>query len=163
MERVSLDLDNASSIADKDLPSPEDFERWLIPCLAPERFSSTLAPVEKNNPSLSIRIVNETESQTLNNQYRGKNSATNVLSFPCDLPPEVELELLGDLVICAQVVAREAQEQGKSITAHWAHMTVHGCLHLLGFDHIEDSDAEIMETLETAILKALDFPAPYEQ
>ena len=86
-----------------------------------------------------------------------------MLSFPADLPPDLDLPLLGDLVICAPVVEREAAEQGKPIEAHWAHMLVHGCLHLIGYDHIEDNDADIMEALETRILTKLGFPPPYQQ
>ncbi|WP_075188222.1 rRNA maturation RNase YbeY [Teredinibacter haidensis] len=156
MPQLSIDLENASSIADDDLPSEDAFLRWAAPCL--EHRDN-----KHSNPSLSIRVVDEDESQELNFHYRHKNTSTNVLSFPCELPPEVELDLLGDLVICAQVVAKEAREQGKTADAHWAHMVVHGCLHLLGFDHIEDAEAEEMEALETAMLTALDFPPPYEQ
>jgi probable rRNA maturation factor len=105
------------------------------------------------------------ESQELNHQYRGKNKPTNVLSFPFEIPehlPEgVEIELLGDLIICAPVVEREAQEQNKALLAHWAHMTLHGCLHLLGYDHIEDKEAEEMESLEIEILQKMGFPNPY--
>src|SRR5690554_8049362 len=99
-------------------------------------------------------------SADLNHRYRGKNSPTKVLSFPADLPPELGLPLLGDLVVCADVVAREAAEQGKTPSAHWAHMLVHGTLHLLGYDHINDAEAEVMEALETAIVTALGFAPP---
>lgn len=110
---------------------------------------------------LSVRIVDEDESQALNLQYRGKDKPTNVLSFPCELPDGVELPLLGDLVICAQVVAKEALEQGKVLHAHWAHMVVHGTLHLLGYDHIEDGEAEEMEAIEIQVLLELGYPNPY--
>lgn len=160
---LHVDLDNACSCPVGTLPSLEQVTRWADLCLQARRFNPELALPEYTEPSLAIRLVDEDESQALNHQYRHKNAPTNVLSFPCDLPPEVELDLLGDLVICAPVVAREAQEQGKSAEAHWAHMVVHGCLHLLGFDHIEDAEARVMENLETAILQALDFPPPYEQ
>ncbi|WP_045857181.1 rRNA maturation RNase YbeY [Teredinibacter purpureus] len=163
MTTLHLDIENASAIADKDLPSEDELKLWASACLAPKHMMSTQASTPSENPNLSIRIVDEDESQTLNNQYRHKDAPTNVLSFPCDLPPEVELDLLGDLVICAQVVAREALAQGKSVRAHWAHMVIHGCLHLLGFDHIKDEAAEEMEALETTILTALDFPPPYER
>lgn len=162
MPRLTLDLENASSVGAEQLPGAEQFERWAGLCLQPERFNSALAPVSLKHPNLSIRLVDEQESQELNSHYRHKNSPTNVLSFPCELPPEVELDLLGDLVICVQVVEREAREQGKSAHAHWAHMVVHGCLHLLGYDHIDDVEAQEMEALETAILAELDFPPPYE-
>jgi probable rRNA maturation factor len=97
----------------------------------------------------------------LNQHYRGKPGPTNVLSFPADLPESLQLPLLGDIVICAPVVAREAVEQGKPAAAHWAHMAVHGALHLLGYDHICETEATEMEDLETAILATLGFPCPY--
>jgi len=114
-------------------------------------------------PILSLRIVSVAESQQLNNDYRNKNKPTNVLSFPMQLEngfvlPEM---MLGDLVICAQVVADEAKQQQKTNTAHWAHMLVHGMLHLQGFDHIEDAQAEEMETLEIKIMQQLGFENPY--
>ncbi|MGL5337628.1 MAG: rRNA maturation RNase YbeY, partial [Aeromonas veronii] len=93
--------------------------------------------------------------------YRGKDKPTNVLSFPFEAPPGLELPLLGDLVICRQVVEREAEEQGKPLMAHWAHMVVHGSLHLLGYDHIEDEEAEEMEALERDIMQELGFADPY--
>jgi probable rRNA maturation factor len=110
---------------------------------------------------VSIRIVDAEEGQALNRQYRGRDYATNVLSFEADLPPGVNLPLIGDLVICAPVVAREAAEQGKKANDHWAHLTIHGTLHLLGYDHIEDGEAEEMEALETRILKGLGIADPY--
>jgi len=113
---------------------------------------------------LTIRIVDETESAQLNSIYRGKNYATNVLSFPYEsegLPEAFEDASLGDLAICAPVVAREAVEQGKEARAHWAHMVVHGVLHLRGYDHENDADAEVMEALERQILAGLGFPDPY--
>ena len=106
-------------------------------------------------------MVDTEEMATLNRAYRGKEGPTNVLSFPYDLPPEAGLALLGDIVICAPVVAREAREQGKTLDAHWAHMTVHGALHLLGYDHIDEHEAAAMEALETDILARLDYPCPY--
>jgi probable rRNA maturation factor len=110
-----------------------------------------------------VYIVDETESQELNFQYRKKNKPTNVLSFPADIPDEVGVPLLGDLVVCAPVVEREAKEQGKTLEAHWAHMLVHGTLHLLGYDHIEDDEANVMEALETRLITQLKFPAPYAE
>ena len=97
----------------------------------------------------------------LNHDYRGKTGPTNVLSFPAGLPEDLGLPLLGDIVICTPIVRQEAADQGKPAQAHWAHMTVHGTLHLLGYDHIEDEDARIMESMETAILASLHFPCPY--
>jgi probable rRNA maturation factor len=101
-------------------------------------------------------VVGPAESRALNRRYRGKDKPTNVLSFPCEAPGE-----LGDVVICAPVVAREAREQGKAVAAHWAHMVVHGVLHLRGFDHIRAAQAKVMEARERAILARLSFPDPY--
>ena len=112
---------------------------------------------------LVIRIVDEPESQQLNKTYRGKDRPTNVLSFPFDAPPEVGSPLLGDLVICAPVVIKESQQQGKTELAHWAHMVVHGVLHLQGYDHQTDTEAEQMEGLERSILQRLHFPDPYHE
>lgn len=110
---------------------------------------------------LTIRLVDEAESQTLNRDYRGKDKSTNVLSFPFEGPPGVPLPLLGDLVVCHAVVVREAEEQGKPLAHHYAHMVIHGTLHLMGYDHIDDDDAEEMEALERVLLAELDIPDPY--
>lgn len=147
---LSLDLQVASTLA--GLPTETDIARWAKAALKQRQADS----------ELSVRIVDNDESQTLNSQYRGKDKPTNVLSFPADLPDEVDIPLLGDLVICAPVVAQEAIDQDKTLEAHWAHMVVHGTLHLLGYDHIEDIDAEEMESLETDILTAMNYPPPYE-
>lgn len=135
-----------------DLPSEDDIQRWV----------GCAVHGHQDEAEVTVRIVDEAEIRQLNAQYRGKDYATNVLSFPADLPPDIELPLLGDIVICAQVVAREALEQGKTPRAHWAHMLIHGTLHLLGYDHIEDQEAEEMEALETELLHQLGFPPPYE-
>lgn len=111
--------------------------------------------------NLTVRVVDARESQSLNNQYRGKQAPTNVLSFPSQLPEFVEPDYLGDLVICAEVVNREAQEQNKAADAHWAHMLIHGVLHLLGYDHIKDEEAAAMEALESKIVIAMGYAAPY--
>ena len=112
--------------------------------------------------ALSIRLVDEPEGRTLNRDYRHKDYATNVLSFPADVPEGLlDIPLLGDLVICVPVVEREAAEQGKSLEAHWAHLVIHGCLHLLGYDHIDDDEAEEMEGLEQNLLADLGHPDPY--
>ena len=133
-------------------PSDELIQRWLEQVLATEN---------KDDAELTVRIVDETESAALNEEYRNKSNATNVLSFPFECPEEVELNLLGDLVICAPVVEREAKEQEKNSQAHWAHMIVHGVLHLLGYDHIEEAEAETMEAREVKIMENLGFPNPY--
>lgn len=148
---LTIDIQQASTADASQLPSDEQFEIWVEAALQQHMSEA----------ELSVRIVDEDESQALNLQYRGKDKPTNVLSFPCELPDGVELPLLGDLVICAQVVAKEALEQGKLLHAHWAHMVVHGTLHLLGYDHIEDSEAEEMEAIEIQVLLELGYPNPY--
>jgi len=136
-------------------PAPEESElrRWIDCALGEAGYT--------RDAEISLRLTDESEMAALNHRYRQRNGATNVLSFPADLPPGLELPLLGDIVICAPVVLREASEQGKPASSHWTHITVHGCLHLLGYDHIEAADAEIMESLETRILAALGLPCPY--
>ncbi len=146
---ITLDLQLAS--ASTELPSEAQLQHWLEAAVLPFQAEA----------EVTIRIVDAGESQQLNLDYRGKDKPTNVLSFPFQCPPGVELPLLGDLVICAPVVAAEAAEQGKSLHAHWAHMVVHGSLHLLGFDHINDDDAEQMEAEEVTILQQLGFTNPY--
>lgn len=136
-----------------DLPAPVSFRRWVEAAL---RGAKRRKPAE-----LAIRIVDTDEGRALNRDYRGKDYATNVLSFPAELPPGVDLPLIGDLAICAPVVLREASEQAKAPRDHWAHLTVHGVLHLLGHDHIEDAEAEAMEGLETRILAGLGIADPY--
>ncbi|MBU0500134.1 MAG: rRNA maturation RNase YbeY [Gammaproteobacteria bacterium] len=117
---------------------------------------------ELGSAGLVIRIVDEGEGRELNHQYRGKEMPTNVLSFLFEAPPGFPSDYLGDLVICAPVVEREALEQGKAPEAHWTHLVVHGVLHLLGHDHQNDASAEAMEALEVAILARLGLPDPYE-
>lgn len=133
-------------------PADNQFQEWIEIIMAAEK---------KPDTELTVRIVDETESAALNEEYRNKTGSTNVLSFPFECPDEVELNLLGDLVICASVVEREAKQQGKQSQAHWAHMLVHGVLHLLGYDHIEDQDAEKMEAREVEIMALLGFSNPY--
>ena len=133
-------------------PSDEKISQW---------FKLVIKLLQKNG-TLVVRLVDETESRELNRQYRGKDSATNVLSFPFEAPPNIEDNHLGDLVICVPVVNREAIEQNKSKEHHWAHIVIHGILHLLGYDHIEDNDAIKMEQLEIDILDKLGISNPYE-
>lgn len=116
---------------------------------------------EQESSEVTIRIVDEAEMTELNETYRHKSGPTNVLSFPFDAPIELEVKLLGDIVICASVVNKEAKAQGKSSDAHWAHMVVHGILHLQGYDHIEDDEAEVMEALEINLLQQLGYTNPY--
>lgn len=147
---LTVDIQSASA---EPVPDEDDIRHWIGCALS-------CAP-ERSDAEVSIRLVDEAEMTELNSNYRGQNGATNVLSFPTDLPTDLQLPMLGDIVICAPVVRREADEQGKPLQAHWAHMTVHGTLHLLGYDHIEDAEAAIMEALETDILKQLEYPCPY--
>ena len=135
------------------VPAAASFRRWVEAALRGAR--------RRKSTELAIRIVDADEGRALNRDYRGKDYATNVLSFPAELPPGVALPLIGDLAICAPVVAREAAEQGKPPAHHWAHLTVHGVLHLLGYDHIDDAEAEAMEALEIRILAGLAIPNPY--
>lgn len=137
-----------------DLPDDAALTRWV---------GAVLARLDLDPGSeLTVRLVEPDESQALNRDYRGKDKPTNVLSFPFEAPPGLDdLPLLGDLIICHAVVAREAAEQGKPLTHHYAHMVVHGTLHLLGYDHIEDADADAMEALEREILAGFDIPDPY--
>lgn len=139
-----------------EAPSDERFVHWIETAL---REAGIVVPAQ---PELSLRINGIEEMSALNSEFRGKTGPTNVLSFPADLPDGVASGLLGDIVICSPVVLDEANEQHKTSEQHWAHMTVHGLLHLLGFDHIEDSDAEIMERLEITLLGAMGYPDPYQ-
>ena len=150
-----LDIQRASETL--DIPDDEHFKQWV------ECTISHSSDTPTSETELSIRIVDEPESQALNREYRQKDKPTNVLSFPADLPDVVDIPLLGDLVICAPVVIREANEQHKPAEAHWAHMVVHGVLHLMGYDHIEDDDAEVMEALEIQLLGKMGFDSPYEE
>jgi len=150
MGKMIIDLQIACE-QESGLPTAEQIEQWATAAVEPQ----------SDEVEMTVRIVDEAESHELNLNYRGKDRPTNVLSFPFECPDEVELPLLGDLVICRQVVEREAQEQDKPLMAHWAHMVVHGSLHLLGYDHIEDDEAEEMESLETQIMTELGFADPY--
>jgi probable rRNA maturation factor len=132
-------------------PTPEQIEQWV----------NTALQDYPQDSEIVVRIVDEGESAQLNKQYRHKEGATNILSFPAELPDEIGLNLLGDLVVCAPVVAKEAVEQQKKPEDHWAHIIIHGVLHLLGYDHLDDNDAIIMETKEIALLHQLKISNPY--
>lgn len=147
---IRIDLQNDSGIV--DVPDIESFENWVQASLQQE-----FTELEQ-----CIRIVNEAESQQLNSNYRGIDTPTNVLSFPAENLEYLDYQYLGDLVICAPVIRREAREQHKSERSHWAHMVAHGMLHLQGFDHIIDGDAEKMEALEIEILAMLGHTNPYQ-
>ncbi|WP_312679228.1 rRNA maturation RNase YbeY [Stutzerimonas nitrititolerans] len=148
---LELDLQRVSQ---GEAPGDEDFHRWCELALRQRSADS----------ELTIRLVDEAEGRELNHTWRQKDYATNVLSFPADVPDELlDIPLLGDLVICVPVVAREAAEQGKPLEAHWAHLVIHGCLHLLGYDHIDDAEADEMEALERQLLAELGHPDPYAE
>jgi probable rRNA maturation factor len=146
----TLVIDRASDAP--GIPDDATLSRWARHALAGN------AP----DAEVHLRIVDETEMRDLNTRFRNKPGVTNVLSFPAGVPADVPSPLLGDLAICAPVVAREAAEQGKPLAAHWAHLVIHGILHLLGHDHQTPDEATAMEALETRLLTALDFPPPYE-
>ncbi|HUD43030.1 MAG TPA: rRNA maturation RNase YbeY [Dokdonella sp.] len=152
-EAPIVHLSLAPGLPRHGLPQRASFERWAAAAAAGAR--------RRRATELSIRLVGIDEGRLLNLQYRGRDYATNVLSFPTDLPPGLRLPLIGDLVICAPVVAREAAEQGKAARDHYAHLTVHGVLHLLGYDHEHDADAERMEALETRVLAGFGIADPY--
>jgi len=134
-------------------PNQEQIRHWVDAAL--DGFDQ--------DAEIVVRIVDEQESAELNEQYRHKLGPTNILSFPVEVPDGIELNLLGDLVVCAPVLEREALEQHKALTDHWAHIIVHGVLHLLGYDHIDDKEAELMESKEITILNTLNIINPYIQ
>lgn len=137
-------------------PEDDQFQQWI----------NAVPGGQERQFSLTIRIVDEHEAQHFNREYRNKDYATNVLSFPADLPEGLPVEIrqsqLGDLLICAPVVAREAMEQHRPENDHWAHLTIHGILHLLGYDHEQLDEAAVMESLETEILAQLGISDPYQ-
>ena len=152
-----LDIDLQLACAGHTIPTAAQFSNWVAQALQAAHYTAPeTVPTE-----LTLRIVEQSESQELNHTYRGKDRPTNVLSFPFEAPEDIPLALLGDLVICADIVEREAQEQQKELEAHWAHMVIHGTLHLLGYDHINEEDAEAMETLEVQTLANLGYADPY--
>ena len=150
---VRLDVSVEYAIPRAGLPAAVSFRKWVAAALAGRIREADLA----------IRIVGTKEGRALNRHYRGRDYATNVLSFPAELPEGVKLPLLGDIVLCAPVVAREAREQKKALAAHWAHLTVHGALHLLGWNHEDTREAECMEQLEREILADLGIEDPYRE
>lgn len=152
---MKLDLTVQIALETAGLPPEAELRRWTTAALAGAGYRQ---PAE-----VVIRIVDEAESASLNQTYRHKPGPTNVLSFPFTPPPGVTFDLLGDIVICAPVAAREAVEQGKPAAAHWAHLVSHGVLHLLGYDHQNPDQATDMERLETRILRELGYPDPYAE
>lgn len=156
---VRLDVSVGYAVPRAGLPAAPSFRRWVAAALRGRILEADLA----------IRIVDSKEGRALNRHYRGKDYATNVLSFPAEmaegvkLPKGVKMPLLGDLVLCAPVLAREAREQKKPLISHYAHLTVHGTLHLLGWDHADEREAEAMELLEREILADLGIDDPYAE
>jgi len=154
---INLDVSVGYAVPRAGLPAAVSFRKWVAAALDGRIRDADLA----------IRIVGTKEGRALNRHYRGKDYATNVLSFPADvaegvrMPKGVKMPLLGDLVLCAPVIAREAREQKKPLIAHYAHLTVHGALHLLGWDHDNDTDADCMEQLEREILAGIGVGDPY--
>jgi probable rRNA maturation factor len=151
---TELEVQRATALA--GVPNDDQFQFWVDAALA-----------GKSSPfTLTIRIVDEAEAQRFNREYRNKDYATNVLSFPAELPEGLPADIrqsqMGDLLICASVVAREAKEQRRAETDHWAHLTIHGVLHLLGYDHEQTDEADVMESLETEILAKLGISDPYQ-
>lgn len=134
------------------VPSRRTLRRWLLLALEPHHQCA----------QLTLRLVDEAESAELNQHYRGKAGPTNVLAFPSPMPEGVQEDFLGDLLICAPLVSREASEQGKSLRAHWAHIVIHGALHLSGFDHLTEAEAQQMEQIEIELLKTLRIANPYQ-
>lgn len=149
---MKIHLDVQREVA--GLPKNGELLKWLSETLSFENHSDT---------EITIRFVSENESAELNQQYRHKKGSTNILSFPFESPAEIELELLGDLVICSDVVKQQAKEQNKEELTHWAHMVVHGTLHLLGYDHLTEAEANIMEEKEIKILSQLGYTDPYRE
>ena len=133
------------------IPEEDTIRQWVLQAL----------PQHKKDSELTIRVVDEAEITALNRQYRGKDGATNVLSFPYEAITGVETDLLGDIVICAPVVASESVAQDKPLEAHWAHMVIHGVLHLLDYDHHQDAEAHKMESREAELLDSLGYANPY--
>lgn len=148
-----LHLSRARGVAATGIPRGDSFRSWVEAALAVAR--------RRRASELSIRLVGAAEGRRFNREYRERDYATNVLSFPAELPPGLRLPLLGDLILCAPVVVREAAEQGKRLREHYAHLTVHGVLHLLGHDHLVDAEAERMEALERKALAGLGIADPY--
>jgi probable rRNA maturation factor len=149
--KLQVDIQSAST---EPTPDEDDIRGWITAALETAQYG-------RDEAEISLRLVDTAEMTGLNQNYRGKAGPTNVLSFPSDLPAELELPLLGDIAICVPVVRSEAASQGKSLEAHWAHMAVHGTLHLLGYDHILEQEAEAMEAMESTILTKLNYPCPY--
>lgn len=154
-QRLRLHFENASTLS--DLPSEQDFFRWIWSALKNEYRQA----------DISLLLLDEDEARAYNRDYRGKDYATNVLSFALNegeiMPEQVSDGLNGDLIICAPVVLKEAAEQGKTAEQHFAHLTMHGTLHLMGYDHMEEAEAEKMEAIEIRLMQESGYPNPYRE
>ncbi len=150
---IQVALEELGEASSYNVPPVDEMQRWVLKTLEGKREEA----------QLTVRVVGINEGVRLNETYRRKQGPTNVLSFPFAGPEHVMLPLLGDVVICAPVVAQEAVQQGKPLVARWCHMVVHGVLHLLGYDHIEKRDAEVMEGEEITLLRALGYANPYDE
>ena len=148
---ATSDITVQVAVSGLPLPSARDIHRWATQALEAQQAAGELV----------VRIVDEAEMSALNARYRGKQGPTNVLSFPCEGFAGVDSGILGDIVICAPVVQAEALRQGKDVQAHWAHLVIHGVLHLLGFDHLHEAEAHAMEARETELLHRLGYDDPY--
>ena len=144
-------VSDTGELSDDDVPEPELLQSW-----------AAAAYLGETPAVASLLVTTAEEVRSLNKQYRDKDKATNVLSFPMQSPEEIDVRLLGDIVLCAPVIKQEAEQQSRSEASHWAHMVVHGMLHLQGYDHIDNDDAQQMEQVEIDILSQLGFSNPYE-
>jgi probable rRNA maturation factor len=148
---ITIDLEIQIATKAKTLPHPAQIKQWV---------NDALSEVDKD-VELLIRIVDKEEIHELNKRYRKKDKPTNVLSFPYTMIEDFDFMALGDIILCAPVIEEEAADENKELLAHWAHMVIHGCLHLLGYMHDDDESAFTMESLETKIMRNLGFPDPY--
>ena len=164
---MTIELDVQYAVDCPDLPPTSQLEHWVTAALQCrqvmwQRDQPWQAPAAFHQAAqLTLRLVSAQESAELNEVYRGRSGPTNVLSFPCAVPHLAQPPLLGDIIICADCVAEEARQQARPVQMHWAHLVIHGVLHLLGYDHIDQDQALSMETLETQIMLALGFGDPY--
>lgn len=147
-KRIKITLQTIAS--NTYIPSRYFLQRWVNKALS-----------KQVSNQINIRLVSKKESAELNSRYRHKKGPTNILSFPFEPPPGISSAFLGDLVVCAALVNQQAKQQAKTRLAHWAHLIIHGCLHLIGYDHIHEKDANKMEALEIQLLKELGYENPY--